>query len=270
MGIPYARRYRATLTGTAAKRVHCESCHGEYVYQMERTATGRGTSILFLDNEGAQSRAGRDAENKVRSKLEREIDVVPCPLCGWYQATMVPKLRWKHRGWIRLLGFVLLGVATLRFGLSFLEGPLKNPTRPWWHRTSAMVAGACASIGAGLLIIKVIVSKRYDPNSADQDARIALGKSRAITKERLEQLLRERDGSAGPAPSSSRNTKTGDTTANPGAWEADDSHSSSSETKTADSTANPGCWEAADDSHSSSSETETGDSAANKERRSGI
>jgi hypothetical protein len=223
MGIPYAKKYTVTLSGTTLKEVHCESCHAEYVYQIKRTAGGTGTSLLFLDNQGARERADQDAKNNLRAILEREIDVVPCPICGWYQATMVLKVQRGHGVFMRDLGIVLLVIASAAFYFSFLEGAPGNRALPWWHTTSAMVAAACAGIGAGLVIIKVILSRRYDPNSADRDTRIALGKARAITKEQLGQLLRERAKGAGRAPTSSSPTETRAAAVGPAVWEADDS-----------------------------------------------
>jgi hypothetical protein len=202
MGIPYANKYTVTLSGTTLKKVHCESCHAEYLYQMKRTARGSGTSLLFLDNQGAKERASQDAENNLRGMLEREIEPVPCPICGCFQATMVPMVQREHRVLLRYSGIVLLVIAIVALWISFVEGPLRNVTITWWQTTSAMVAVACAAVGAGLVIIKVVLSRRYDPNSADRDVRIALGKSRAVTTEQLGHLLREREKCAGPTPTS--------------------------------------------------------------------
>jgi hypothetical protein len=226
MRIPYARKYTATLTGTTLKRVQCESCHAEFVYQMERTAKGSGTSMLFLDNQGARGRAGQNAQLNLRGKLAKENDVVPCPACGSYQANMVLELRREHGRWMRVVGIVLLVMAMLPLGFSFIEASLRNPTVPWSRTVSAAVAAAFAGTGAALLIIKVFLSRHYDPNSGQPDARIALGRSRAVTKERLEKLLREQGRSAGTAPSSSRARETADSLADPGCWEADDPPSS--------------------------------------------
>jgi hypothetical protein len=222
MGIPYAMKYTVTLSGTKLKGVHCESCHTEYVYQMKRTVKGSGTSLLFLDNQGARGRAGQDAENNLRGKLDREIEVVPCPICGWVQATMVPKLRRDHRAWLRALGIVLLVIASAAFCFSFLEIALRNRTLLWWQTTSAVVAVVCSGIGASLLIIKIVLSRRHDPNSTDREGRIALGKSRAITKEQLGQILRERERGAGPAPTTSSQTETKNAAVVPAFREAGD------------------------------------------------
>lgn len=45
-----------TQSGTVYKMVHCEDCEVEYVYQMERTGTGK-SSFLF----GSERQAEREA-----------------------------------------------------------------------------------------------------------------------------------------------------------------------------------------------------------------
>src|SRR5262245_28452231 len=52
--IPTGVDYTSTVTGSVLKQVRCEQCNLEYLYEMTRSARGEGTSLLFLDNEGAQ------------------------------------------------------------------------------------------------------------------------------------------------------------------------------------------------------------------------
>src|SRR3954447_23239420 len=47
--IPYAMRYTATMRGRVPILVQCEKCAFEYVYILEATERGEGTSILFAD-----------------------------------------------------------------------------------------------------------------------------------------------------------------------------------------------------------------------------
>src|SRR6266478_3364166 len=51
--IPSVTSYSATVSGAVPKLVQCESCNAEYVYQLERTASGLEISPLSLDNAGA-------------------------------------------------------------------------------------------------------------------------------------------------------------------------------------------------------------------------
>src|SRR4029077_18036340 len=88
----YAEHYTATMGGSVLKVVPCENCSTEYVYVIERQATGAGTSWYMLNNEGAASQATSAAEDTLKSVLKNDFDPVPCPVCGHYQRYMFPKL----------------------------------------------------------------------------------------------------------------------------------------------------------------------------------
>src|SRR5438046_641430 len=57
-------------SGSVLKFVHCENCHAEYVYRMQRMGTGR-SSFLF----GSKNQAQSEAEKRLWSKLENDFDV---------------------------------------------------------------------------------------------------------------------------------------------------------------------------------------------------
>src|SRR5579871_595585 len=105
--IPSGLDYFTTTTGSVLKLVRCESCHAEYAYELQRSAEGKGSSFLFLDNQGAAARASSRAEANLRNKLERGVDLVPCPECGWYQDNMQRKARRLHQRWMLLTGVCL-------------------------------------------------------------------------------------------------------------------------------------------------------------------
>jgi hypothetical protein len=77
--IPYGKRYTANLTGATLKPVRCEKCYVEYVYRMDRAGSGSGTSLLFLENQGARDRATQRAASELRGLLRWDCDAVPCP-----------------------------------------------------------------------------------------------------------------------------------------------------------------------------------------------
>jgi hypothetical protein len=89
--IPYAMDYTSTMSGAVLKLVRCEHCGTEYVYKMQRMATGEGTSFLFLDNHGAADRAAARAEETLQRKLERGVDLVPCPTVVGSSRTCLPR-----------------------------------------------------------------------------------------------------------------------------------------------------------------------------------
>src|SRR5262245_23015334 len=111
--IPYALDYNVTASGAVLKLVRCEHCTAEYIYKLERSATGSGTSLLFLDNTGAHDRASTEAASNLRGKLERGVDVVPCPACGWVQSNMTPKARRQQCRWMLNVGATLAVVGVV-------------------------------------------------------------------------------------------------------------------------------------------------------------
>jgi len=200
--IPYGMDYTSTMAGLVVKLVHCESCQAEYVYQLERTARGSGTSFLFLDNEGASARASAQAEQELRQKLEQGVDLVPCPVCGWYQRHMIPKAKRQYRRWMLNVGACLtLGLIPLAFIGAFVNASSGNgdgPAIPW----PAFGAGLLILflLGAGLMIAKAILASRYDPNSVDVETRKKRGQWCAMLRSDFERMLKaesERKASPG-------------------------------------------------------------------------
>ena len=66
--IPVGMNYRVTVTGQVPKLVRCEGCGYEYVYPLESSATGHGSRLLFLDNQGAKNEARETAQAAVGRK----------------------------------------------------------------------------------------------------------------------------------------------------------------------------------------------------------
>ncbi len=88
MIIPYGTRYSRTAHGSKTKGVVCENCSTLYVYRLERSSTGSGSSLLWSDNAGAKSRADLQAIENLSMELTLGIDPVACPTCGWLQKPM--------------------------------------------------------------------------------------------------------------------------------------------------------------------------------------
>jgi hypothetical protein len=188
--IPYAWRYTARISRATRKLVRCENCHVEYAYRMERVGSGSGTSLLFLDNQGAQDRATQQAANELSGLLWRECDAVPCPACGWYQQAMIDALRRDHRQWMQATGLVLLTVSLISLVIAYVNW-LPNfphgPVAPWLVPTSLIGGVMTGVVGVGLLIARAKLAAGYDPNATDPQTRIASGRLRALLKEELEE-----------------------------------------------------------------------------------
>lgn len=110
MGIPYGTEYTAQITLRAQKTAVCECCSEEYIYEVERKASGQGMSFLWMDNDGAQERASERARQNGAAAIAKAIDPVPCPGCGWLQEGMIRILKNKRRMWVLCAGLVAAAV----------------------------------------------------------------------------------------------------------------------------------------------------------------
>jgi tellurite resistance protein len=148
--IPYGTRYTAKVTGSVLKQCRCEACGEEYTYTAQRRAAGTGTSFLWLNDGGAQQRAAIGAQVQVALQLQRAVDPVACPGCGWLQADMVRVLKRRRLKWIlwaslpMALVCFLIGIAGQNLG---------------WLIASLVTAVSGAALGFAWLL-------QHDPNRA--------------------------------------------------------------------------------------------------------
>ena len=182
--------YTATVNGRVLKLVPCENCSTEYVYVLDREATGVGTSVYGLNDEGAQGNAASSADAALRDYLANDFDPVPCPACGHYQRYMFPKLLDTRSPWVLIATLAVLAVGGLSavsaayWGVSYLEQPSE---RALWRLAAACSALAFAGvIGAGMSVAHRVRVRRFDPNTEDQRARVERGRGRAVTRAEFE------------------------------------------------------------------------------------
>jgi len=194
------RHYTATTHGSVLKVVPCENCSTEYVYVIEREASGAGASFYGLNNEAAAAHAKSAAEDTLQCVLENDFDPVPCPACGHYQRYMFPKLLGTTGMWVQAvtLAVIFIGclnaVTALYWSVEYLQRPddygFGNMVVAW------SVLLLLCFIGFALSLVKQHKIRHFDPNLEDQDARIAIGRSRAVTRAEFEQFQRGDDESA--------------------------------------------------------------------------
>lgn len=185
--VPIGTDYSASVRGSVYKGVRCEDCGAEYVYEMTRRARGNGTSFLFLDNAGAQGRAFEEARQRLARKLVAGCDPVPCPACGHYQAAMVALLRRRHARWMTNLAAVCLFAALMALLVTIISVS-SFPPRANVVRFS--VLGLALSVGVAVVLWagRRARASAFDPNAGDVDARLTLGRSRAVLRADLERL----------------------------------------------------------------------------------
>lgn len=177
MLIPTGVTYLATVQDVVWKIVPCERCGETYGYRLEVTASGAGSSFLFLNTEGAQGNAAAEAIANLHRKAERAVVPVPCPVCGWYQQNMVQALRRQKSHWTQLVGALVLGLAGGLLLLDELGG---------WALPAAV-----AATGVALLVTGFVLIWRRNPNAGDPEERKQLGRSQAAWGDTLARLLKE-------------------------------------------------------------------------------
>jgi hypothetical protein len=161
-GAHYAsRKARPGVAGQTTKVVRCEKCERRYAYELKRI--------------------GRDAKH-LADLLETGVEAVPCPACGWYQSDMIPPARRQHRRWMVNLGLCValalvpvVGVIGEFFYVN--SEPQGPPAVPWPIFVASLVC--LLAVGVGLIVWKYRLSRKFNPNDGDAEARKRYGQSRA-------------------------------------------------------------------------------------------
>jgi hypothetical protein len=176
MFIPTGMHFSVTVHGEVWKIVPCENCATKYAYRMAVSGSGAGTSFLFLNNEGAKAVAREAAEAQLQKRAGKSSAAVPCPVCGWYQRSMLRMVRRRGVHWAQIAGAVVLAVSLAFFLVLEAE--------------AQAVAGGFAACGAALLAAGFVRKLREDPNAGDPEPRKQLGRSLAVWGEKLNEMLR--------------------------------------------------------------------------------
>jgi hypothetical protein len=156
--------HKYKVVGKVSKSVHCESCGGDYSYQLQQPIEICCCAHkLSRDDAAAQPEVAR-----AKALLESKLLCVPapfwCPLCGHYQRSMVGQLR-INKAMAALattcclaLGTFLVGRVLSRQGL---ELPLDLPAS----------AVQCILVVGGLCTF--YVWNQWNPNGAARTRRMA-------------------------------------------------------------------------------------------------
>jgi hypothetical protein len=188
--IPIGTHYTSMVAGSAFRAVKCENCQSTYIYYKASLTSGVGTSLLFADNEGARQRAETRANEALKRSLEKEVDPIPCPACGWYQQRMVERLREEQYAWMLVTCLVLFVAFVVLLLVAWLSFALNANPPPWTPAVlfAGLLTGACSFAA---YVGKKIRSSQFDPNSTDIEERKNAGKSRAMLQEQAEKLTPE-------------------------------------------------------------------------------
>lgn len=151
--------------GQIEKVVSCERCNCRYGYVVYRRAIGSGTYSIWGRKDKAVHSANSKAESQVQKLLERAIEPVPCPGCGWMQSEMVREMRRRFARWMIGAGVVALVVFLMTAGVIYLSEV--DNRRPMGAGTRTLIEDAIVlaiGLGAGAIAARYALTFLIDPN----------------------------------------------------------------------------------------------------------
>jgi hypothetical protein len=161
--------------------------------------------MLFLDNDGARDRAGRNAEEALYRMLERDCAPVPWPKCSKYQTNMVEKLRRGRWTGLKIFAIVLLfllipvglfaGYLTHAHSTVGTDDNLRDMIIGW------AVAAAVFFGVVGIVVFRSRSNQAYDPNTDEQEKeRRELASQTAFSLADYQRLVQEARGEENANP----------------------------------------------------------------------
>lgn len=154
----------AARTGAVARNVHCEKCGAWYHYMLLRQARA---DAVRGDEGGAAEAAEAQAALKVTRGLASDVEIAPCPECGWVQAEMVgeaTRRAGRSWGWVAAC-FLAVGAAVLviAYAPSVTVAEWEMPAER--ARVVRAVWVTCAGMGTLALLIRAVARWRANPNA---------------------------------------------------------------------------------------------------------
>lgn len=176
MRIPLGRDHNVSLSGFDYRTVHCEECGEDYVYILDREGHGNSFNPMYLNSKGAEAEAHRQAEQNLQHMLKNEIDPVPCPSCGHFQANMIPVAQQLRHSWMTGLAVIMM----LVFAISIITA--LNAEQRSKREIAAVISGVCLVITVGALVLQKILRQSYNPNHLAISQRLELARQRAASQ----------------------------------------------------------------------------------------
>lgn len=159
--------FQATAGGSTWRNVTCEKCKKPYHYALVREAKASVRAAYALRQNAAEDRAEKTAEYRLMQLLEKGVDLVPCPACGWVQEEMVAEGKRRTARWLIFLAGLCaiagLAMAMMPMGeLMFVAEPEVTPA----EKTRAII-GAILGFGGPVacLVLRWMIQSRVNPNA---------------------------------------------------------------------------------------------------------
>ncbi len=164
--VPYlAKMFTSVVVGRRTKQVTCEKCGTPFLYELTRTATGTGEAPYFLGQASAKASAQASAQWYLDRRLAHEVELVPCPKCGWVNADMVKTYRKRKYRYLPLLAVVIVVVGffvALFLGAALARVFGANSDLPWVTRLIVLIF--CLASPIWIFPFRFWLRRRIDPN----------------------------------------------------------------------------------------------------------
>lgn len=159
--------FHATSAGAAWQTVHCERCNNPYHYALVRRGEATVRAAFGVGQSSAETRAEKTSQYRLMQALEKGVEIVPCPSCGWVQDDMVREARRRTARWLLFLAALCFGagvcLAIYPLGESLsVADPEVTPAEKN-RATVGFLIGLGAAIA--LLIVRRTIQSTINPNA---------------------------------------------------------------------------------------------------------
>jgi hypothetical protein len=160
----------AKRAGARHTNVRCEKCDEWYHYEIVRTGRGESRSI---SEDAAAAGAELVAAARVTQELDRGVEIVPCPKCGWVQADMVKELKRRTGQWLLLHIKIAVAAAAILFAVHVGMRLFATPDEPHPRIIEVRYSIIAVGVAAMLVVLRLMLQRQVDPNIGHPSRRAA-------------------------------------------------------------------------------------------------
>jgi hypothetical protein len=164
MIIPVVER-SVTLSGESRKTFVCELCELPFEYDHQRHVVVRENFFSFsLTERSAFAKLRSRAAKKLENALTRELDVVPCPLCGWVQSAMMAYRQRTAFSVLKTLAYISFFGGLGMSGMFWFAGWKDKIADPGYWVFASMFAQFGIFCAIALWLLRRLLLRWTDPN----------------------------------------------------------------------------------------------------------
>ncbi len=143
----------------------CEKCASEFAYQLTRIGVGKSSSPYGIAKKAAQARAEKKAKKNLATRLDRDVELVPCPACRWVNADAVRVFRkTRYKNFDALISVTIIFALGLEAFLYFDSDNIFNRVPSIAAPELWIVLAISLALVGSLKVLQITLRKRIDPN----------------------------------------------------------------------------------------------------------